>query len=464
MSRTAPLWGRSRELGLLRGAFDARGPSMGWVVGLPGVGKTAVVRRAAADFRFLYHRAPPLSDPQQRAALADTLRGIGHPIIGEPSEGAPTWEVLFRAVADAAPEGRSTVLVVDDAHRWVESRARFEEPLREALARAVGRGVHVRMVAPEAGSPHGQEERLSPTLRIDPLSFRAALPFLPGATSSDRLRAYAVFGGLPGTLRLLDPGTTLATNLRRLVLHGDGPLRDAPVILLERYFQRPTRYAAILAALARGEGDWRAVQTGVPDLTSSGQAGPYLKRLEEVGLVEARRSLDASRNSRNRRYRLTDPFTAFWFRFVLPHREGLVGGGGDTACTEEIRLGLDSHVASVLPAVCRSFMAQDALEWIGANARECGSLWGPGYDISVSGVLVTGTPYYGRVIGEVPRDGPSPLEALDAEVRETRYGFGRERRLRVLFAGPKIPPSLLREVARREDVVLVRPDALAGWT
>lgn len=381
---------------------------------------------------------------------------------GEPSEGTPTWEVLFRAVVDGAPEERSTVLVVDDAHRWVESRARFEGPLREALARAAGRGVHVRLLAPEVGPSREMEVRLSPPLRLNPLSFRGALPFLPGATSSDRLRAYAVFGGIPRTLRLLDPGATLITNLRRLILDGDGPLRDAPVTLLERYFHRPTRYAAILAALARGEGDWAAVQAGVPDLTSSGQAGPYLKRLEEVGLVEARRSLDASRGSRNRRYRLTDPFTAFWFRFVLTHREGLVGGDGEATCAEEIRMGLEGHVATMLPAVCRDFMVQDAAETMGANARECGSLWGPGYDIPVAGVLRTGAPFYGRMVGEGPSDRPSPLEALDAEVRETRYGFGRERRLRVLFVGRTMPPAFLREVARREDVVLVGLDVLAG--
>ena len=461
MAATGTLWGRNRELGLLRGAFDSRDPSLGWVVGLPGVGKTEVVRRAAADFRLIYHRAPPLSDPQQRAALADTLRTTGHSKIGDSSGEAPTWQALFVALVGGAPEERSTVLVVDDAHRWVDSRARFEAPLREALASVAGRAVHVRLVAPEAGASKGTGERVSPPLRLSPPSFPAAVPFLPGAKSSDRLRAYAVFGGIPGNLKLLDPGATLATNLRRLVLERSGALRDAPLTLLEGYFQRPTRYAAILAALCRGEGDWGLVQAGVPDLTSSGQAGPYLKRLEEVGLVEARRSLDASRGSRNRRYRLTDPFTAFWFRFVLPHREGLVDGGAAT-CAEEIRTNLDGHVALVLPEVCRSFMAQDALERMGANAREWGSLWGPGYDIPVAGVLGTGTPFYGRVIGEGPWEGPSPLEALDAEVRETRYGFGRERRLRVLFAGRKVPSVLLREVARREDVVMVGLDALAG--
>lgn len=380
--------------------------------------------------------------------------------MGEGGGEIPTWEALFQLLVEAASEERSTVLVVDDAHRWVESRARFEAALREALARAANRGVHVCLVAPEVEVSRGEGEMFLPPLRLSPLSFRAAGPFLPGATSSERLRAYAVFGGLPRILKMLDAGATLATNLRRLVLGRDAPLGDDPLALLERVFQKPTRYAAILAALSHGEGDWGRVQAGVPDLTSSGQAGPYLKRLEEVGLVEARSSLDASPGSRNRRYRIMDPFTTFWFRFVLPHREGLEEG--DAGCAEAIRVGLDGHVASVLPDVCRGFMAQDAKEVLGANARESGSLWGTGYDIPVAGTLATGIPYYGRLPGEGFQEGSSPLLALDAEVRQTRYGFGRERRLRILFVGETVPPGLLREVARREDAVLVGLNALGG--
>ncbi len=455
--------GRSRELGLLRGTYDRPDPSLGWVVGLPGVGKTETVRRAAADFRLLYHRAPPLSEPRQRAALAATLRG-SHPAGPEaPGGDLPTWESLFQAVVDSAPEGRVTVLVVDDAHRWVESRARFAPALRGALARArgAGRGVHVTLVAPELPSTRLDTEALLPPLSLRPLSFRAAGPLLPGATSLDRLRAYAVFGGLPGVLSLLDRGT-LASNLGRLVLERDAPLRDAPLTLLERCFQRPTRYAAILAALARGEGDWAAVQAGVGDLTASGQAGPYLKRLEEVGLVEARRSLDAGPGSRSRRYRIVDPFVAAWFRFVLPHREGLGGGGGEAACVHHLRGGLEAHVASILPEVCRSFMVLDAMEELGANARECGSLWGPGYDLPVAGVLGTGAPFYGQVVPEGPGGASSVLAALDAQIRETRYGFGRERRLRLLFVRGKASAPLLRAVARRDDAVVVGLEAVAG--
>jgi hypothetical protein len=155
-----------------------------------------------------------------------------------------------------------------------------------------------------------------------------------------------------------------------------------------------------------------------------------------------------------------DPFVSFWFRFVLPHRERFGADTSDTLYSEVVRTELDRQVASLLPQVCRDFMAHDALESLGANARECGSLWGPGYDIPVAGTLATGAPFYGTPVAD--EAAASALQRLDTLVRETRYGFGRERRLRLLFTQDPPPASLQREAARRHDTILVGVEALAG--
>lgn len=455
--------GRARELGSLRTGFDQQEASVRWVVGLPGVGKTATVREAAADFHEVYHRVPPLSDPQQRSALAASLAGtVSSRADGEVATSPPTWDALFARLVDGAAERRPTVLIVDDAHRWDEARARYAPALAGALrrARSLDRPVHVVLLAPELPTRSAGELDPAPPLAIRPLTFRAALPFLPGATVHDRLRAWAVFGGLPGILRSLDTNAGLGTNVRRLILTSGGPLQEHPLHLLERHFQTPTRYAAILAALAAGEGDWSAVQAGVPDLSASGQAGPYLKRLEEVGLVEVRRSLDAPPRSRSRRYRITDPFFAFWYRFILPHRDRMAGGSAESLHADVIRPGLAAHTTSLFPQACRDYMTHDAMERLGANAREYGSLWGAGYDIPVAGVLASGSPFYGVVVGDDVLTGRSAFAALDTQIRETRYGFGRERRLRVLFIEGSVPSALQREAARRQDTLALGLDTL----
>lgn len=457
--------GRSRELGALRRAFDAPQASLIRVAGLPGVGKTRTVLQAAGDFRTVHHRAPPLPEPDQRAALArDLIAALGSPGHAAPSPDGLSWEQVFALPARSMPEGGPLVVVVDDAHRWDESRARFRTALASALAgaRREGRPIHVVLVAPEFPSQGVPDEPPALEVTLHPLPFRAASALLPGVSPQERLRAWSVFGGIPAHLVLVDRDVSLGSNLRRLVLAPDGPLAAAPIALLERAFQNPTRYVAILAALARGEGDWGAVHAGVSDLSASGQAAPYLKRLEEVGLVEARRSLDASPQARSRRYRVRDPFTAFWLRFVLPNRPRFAERTADQLLAEVVRPELESHVAAVFPQACRDFMVHDAMEVLGANARECGSLWGAGYDIPVAGTLGSGAPFYGVTVATGAHDGASALASLDRQVRETRYGFGRERRLRLLFTQGKAPLALQREAARRHDAALLRLEDLLG--
>lgn len=464
----APLLGRSRDLGTLRTALDRSESSRIVVSGVPGVGKTAVVRAAAADFAHVYHRAPPLPDREQRAALADTLRGGGLGVAGVSEDELPSdasWDVLFAAAAAGGPPGAPAILIVDDAHRWLQARSRFQEPLLGALRRRrrEDRTLHVILIAPEpvAAEPDPESDEAPLLLRMAPLTFRSALPLLPGGDARERLQAYALLGGIPGHLRHLDPEVSLATNVRRCIFDPGAPLADRGLSMLEQWAQTPSRYAAVLAALSSGEADWSTVHQGVSDLTASGQVAPYLKRLEEMGMLEVRRSLDAGPRSRNRRYRITDPFFAFWFRHVLPHRHLEASGEMAAVWSDHVRPDLDGRAAAVLGEVCRQYMAHDALELLGANAREVGSLWGAGYDIPVAGILASGAAFYGQPLLD-PGHSADAVEALDRQVRETRYGFGRELRLKILFCVGGVPMALARQVARRHDVEVVDSEALAG--
>jgi hypothetical protein len=459
-------------MGAIRAVLDRPDPALVQVTGLRGVGKSSLVRAATAGTGALVHRVAPLPEPRQREALADQVARELGPL--EPPASAVSWDGIFGHLVRLASDVRPVILVLDDAHRLTEARSRVGPALAEALlsARKASAPFHVVLVGTAGGLPdvslprrHAPPpETLPPAeaVHVLPLSLRGALPWLPGSAPEDRILAYAVFGGVPAHLRLVDSEVTLETNVRRLFLEAGAPLADRGLDVLERDVQVPARYVAILNALATGEADWGSVHRGVPDLTTSGQVAPYLRRLEELGLVEIRRSLDAGPRSRNRRYRITDPLLAFWFRFVLPFRHvHPVPDAGDWIAGV-VRRSLDGHVASVFPEICRQHMALDAMEWTGANAREWGSLWGPGYDVDTAGILTSGAAFYGRSIW-----GPGPvdldaLEALDTMVGETRYGFGRERRLRLVFATGGFTAELARQAARRDDVTLVDGDALVG--
>lgn len=459
--------GRGRELGLLRTALDQRKASVLSVSGPTGAGKTALVGEAVVEFAAVRHRCPPLPDPTQRSSFAATLRAA-LPALGRadppPDPESPEWAELLAWITAAAPSDQPPlVIVLDDAHRLTEARSRVGAALEGALASTHqgGHPWHLVLVGRPGSLPEvpGDDQSHGLDLQLRPLSFRAALPFLPGTSPGEKLESYGVFGGLPGTLRHVDPSATLNTNVRRLLLGDGGALLEAGTSVLERELQTPSRYAAILTALSGGEAEWSTVHSGVTDLTTSGQVAPYLKRLEEMGLVETRRSLDSKPRSRNRRYRITDPFLAFWYRVAV--LTGWRLGEEDVLAGRSLRAAIQAQTAAVFPAVCRQYMQHDAMELLGHNARESGSLWGAHYDMNVAGILTSGAAFYGSAIwSEAPT--PRDLRTLDTGIRETRYGFGREARLRMLFMDVPASPELSRAAARRHEVVLVAVEELAG--
>lgn len=464
--------GRSRELGLLRTELDKRDARCVSVFGLPGAGTSCLVRRATERYPGLRFRCPPRPDPLIRLDLWRRIRDQPSNA-GLPHSEIPSWSELFGELLAQVTDGAPFVLTLDDAHRLQDARSRFEVGLADALtaARASAIPFHV-VLAGRAGSMPsvgGDFEVTAPSLelQVDALPLRAAVPHLPGSRASDKIRAYGVFGGLPGVLTHLDTSVTVGTNVRRLLLPDCGPLAELPMNWLERSVQTVTRYMSVLEALSVGEAEWADLSGSIPDLTRSGQVAPYLKRLAELGFIRSRRSLDAAPRSRSTRYALTDPFLAFWVRFILPWR--LTERTSDIVphYADAIRPGIRDHVQRMMPMLCRRHMEIDALETLGSNARDSGSIWSSEAEIPVAGTLGSGAIYYGTCLWDPPDVRPrrpelTPLEHLDRNIRETRYGFGRQGRIRLVFTGRSTPTWLRREVARRDDARIVDAASLLG--
>lgn len=437
--------------------------------GLRGSGKSALVRRAASGFPSVALTFAPAPDPGLRAAFADAVNHAGQRLYNwdDIVSRDDSWSDLFEAVIRLAAAGTTPFIVIlDDAGRLAQARARFVAPLEIAAHQAAERSirVHFVLVGPAAELPMFSDKApgTPATLHLEPLPLRAATRWLPGHRAHEQVRAYGVFGGLPGVLSMLDSSVTVGTNVRRLLLADSGALADAPFAWLEREVQTPSRYVAILRTLAMGESNWSTVHQGVADLTRSGQVAPYLNRLVELGMVEMRRSLDAGPRSRSTRYSITDPFLAFWFRFVLPWRLEEAKEDIGPHYARAVRPGINHHMDRMLPRIGRQHMQFDARESIGSAPRENGSLWGPDHEIPMAGILNSGAAFYGTTRWSDAETDTSALDHLDGQVRSTRYGFGRERRLRIIVTGRLASASLRREVARRHDAELIDATALLG--
>lgn len=72
---------------------------------------------------------------------------------------------------------------------------------------------------------------------------------------------------------------------------------------------------------------------------------PFLERLREFRLIERLIPITAELGGRTSRYTLSDPFLAFWFRFVLPAEAALDQGADDWVLRHRIEPELDQFVS-----------------------------------------------------------------------------------------------------------------------
>lgn len=473
-----PFVGRREEVRLLRERLRQRTPTLSVVRGTPGIGVTRFLREVLGGRPHLHLPIPLLPEGDLRDALATALHAAGarapRPSSRTASAG-PDWGGLLDSASSLAPapaqlDSAPFTLVLDDAHRLRSLRSGLPGELagfmRDLRARPLPFHLVVAGTDPGGLSAFTEAEPATGAgamdLELGPLSPGEVAPLLDRWSPMERLTAWSILGGNPRRLTTIPPRATLASAVRDLVLDPEGPFHREVPQQLERSFQAPYRYAAVLRGVAVGARSWGEIAASIPELEGSQRLGPYVKGLEERGFLEVQASLDARPGSRARTYDLPDPFLHFWFRVVLPHRRELVTVGPARVWDEEVRPGLSQQVAGTLPLAARAWLRSDAAPVLGEVAREVGALWGRDHRVDVAGILRNGAAAYGSCRWQEGPLDEGELDALDRQLRATRYGFARETRHRILFGRGAMTAALRSRVARDPSVHVVGIRELTG--
>lgn len=128
------------------------------------------------------------------------------------------------------------------------------------------------------------------------------------------LQCYMAMGGVPYYMSLLNPEQSLAQNIDRLFFKKNAPMREEFDELFNALFNQADKYIAVVKALAANREGLLRAEIIEKTKMSGGSLTKILDNLERCDFIETNVHFKSS--VRNTLYRLSDPYTLFYFKFL----------------------------------------------------------------------------------------------------------------------------------------------------
>ena len=344
------------------------------------VGKSELLLHFGEGCRQLYFEASSGSRQDQLDDLSAELAEFsGRRIYAE--QPLQSWRAVFTAFTELLAEGQ-TMIVLDEFQFIARQEPEIGSLLNGFVREHAGNpdlllclsgseiGFFEREVVGYGATTYG---RRTGSLKLQPFRWQEIAAFTEGWDVEDRIRAWAVFGGVPYYLKEIDPAQSLAEAIRRSILYPDGLLREEPRFLIsqESRLRDPATYMSCLRAIAGGDTRLNQIAQRIGKGRSE-EARPFLETLEEMGLVERRYPMTRA-SGKKVAYAIVDPFLRFWFRFVAPRESRLQTRAlADRYLADAVVPQLDKFVSEeAFERVCQEWLRQELDE-----AAEVGWWWG----------------------------------------------------------------------------------------
>lgn len=442
---------RREYLDLLTERYDSGQAELLIIYGRRRLGKSELVRQSLVDREAVYWQAEKGTPYAQRIAFVEAATDT-YPFI---EDLRPEWDPLLRALgredAIVAIDEFPYLIAADDTLPSLFQRL-WDQHLSETELTLVLIGSSISVMENEvlAGDSPLYGRRTA-TIDLPPLALGDAKAFYPGETPDKLFQSWSIFGGTPYYLEELDPTQSLAENVQRAVLSKHGNLHNEPELLLLMELDEPQTYYSLLQAIAHGNRAANEISQFAGIETSN--ASPYLRKLRRLRLITRDIPVTANPQSTKRsRYRLSDPFFRFWFRFVYGQQDRLAMLG-EEAYESLVEPELSTYLGPLFEIACQKALH----ELLPYTYRGVGYWWYRHHELDVvgptdEGVLVAGECKY--TTRKMNEGDLARVEDTAANIEWTPPGGGSPEYEYCCFCRSGFSDGLMETANDREDVHL----------
>ena len=322
--------GRIREQAELRKYFESGRPEFIAITGRRRVGKTFLVKELFAKeiaFSFSGATGKNVTNAYQLRQFDATIAEFG----GEKGAASGSWADAFRKLTHLLKaRGESRKVVFIDEMPWLDAPKSDFLPALDNFwnSFASSRPDIMLIVCGSAASwivrnlfenKGGLHNRVTGRLRLAPFSLAESEAFFSeiGIVMNryQIAESFMVFGGIPYYLNMFEKSLGSTQNIDRLLFTENAPLKNEFNEVYSSLFRASGRHISIVSALSKTKSgmtrDEIIKAAGIP---GGGNLTGTLSELEQCGFIE--KYADFTKPKNNAYYRLVDPFTLFWLKYV----------------------------------------------------------------------------------------------------------------------------------------------------
>ncbi|MCL1909834.1 MAG: AAA family ATPase [Kiritimatiellaeota bacterium] len=347
--------GRQKEKAELKRYFESGRPEFIAVTGRRRVGKTYLIKETLSEnitFYFTGSIGKNITNAYQLRKFDDTLAEYG----GEALPASADWSDAFFKLKKLLKtfKGKRQVIFIDE-FPWLDSPKSDFLPALDYFwnSFASSRPDIMLIVCGSAASwivknifqnKGGLHNRVTGRIWLSPFTLRECEELFNelGVVMNKYQIAetYMVFGGIPYYLNMFEKGLGPTQNTDKLLFAENAPLKNEFAEVFGSLFRSSDRHIRIVCALSEARaGLTRDEIIEAADIPGGGNLTRTLSELEQCGFIE--RYTDFTKPKNNAYYRLIDPFTLFWLKYVKDNNTkdeyywtNLIDDGGRRAWSE----------------------------------------------------------------------------------------------------------------------------------
>lgn len=315
--------GREKELKMLSNYYDSSTFEFGVIHGRRRVGKTTLLKESIKGRKSLYLLA--------QQANAKTNLDLFSKRYGELLGVGQIRYDSFRDFFEAIFKEDQLIVVLDEFSYLTEVDTSIESVLQGLIdsykemtsIKFIISGSEIGMFNNHFSVSKPLFNRQTFSYHLRECDYLESSLYYPKFKAEDKIRAYAIFGGLPYYLSQINDQLSIEENIKFLITSENARFSNEVNMLLHTELRSIQEYQSVLQAIHSGSTKLSEIDSK-SRIQDTAKTSKYVKKLMELEIIEKEYKFLEKPNSKNHLYRIKNNFIAFHYHFVWKNQAARV--------------------------------------------------------------------------------------------------------------------------------------------